>query len=95
MLSLPLHPIFLGPSGKLFYRLVAHDILDFEGTIGEIVLAKMHKWTHLRDWTRYVPNEGRFVDILQKTANVSNEVQAFLRYGRNVVAHGNQVGINF
>ena len=85
----------MGPSGKLFSRLVAHDILDFEGTISEIVLAKMHKWTHLRDWTRYVPNEGRFVDILQKTANVSNEVQAFLRYGRNVVAHGNQVGINF
>ena len=42
-----------------------------------------------------MPNEGRFVAILQKTANVSDDVQAFLRYERNIVAHANQVGINF
>ena len=74
MLNLPLHPIFLGPFEKLFYRLVANDILDFKGRTAEIVLAKMHKWTHQRDWTQYVPNEGRFVAILQKIANVSDDV---------------------
>ena len=58
MLSLPLHPIFLGLSGKLFYRLVAHDILAFEGTTGEVISIKMHRWTHQCDFTQHVPNEG-------------------------------------
>eukprot|EP00261_Vitis_vinifera_P031666 XP_019072909.1 PREDICTED: uncharacterized protein LOC109121844 [Vitis vinifera] len=83
-------PHILGPFGKLFYRLVAHDILDFEGVTSEIILAKMHRWTDRRDWTQYVPNEGRFVDILRKTKTVSDDVQTFLRYDRNVVAHANQ-----
>ena len=95
MLSLPLHPKFLGPSEKLFYWLVAHDILPFEGTTGEVILTKMHSWTQQRDWTQHVPDEGRFVEILQKTANVSDDVQTFLIYDRNVVAQANQVGINF
>ncbi|XP_034678843.1 uncharacterized protein LOC117909048 [Vitis riparia] len=50
----------------------------------------MHKGTDQQDWTQYVPNEGRFVAILQKNANVSDDVQAFLRYEQNVVAHANQ-----
>ena len=95
MLSLPLHPKFLGPSEKLFYWLVAHDILPFEGTTGEVILTKMHSWTQQRDWTQHVPDEGWFVEILQKTANVSDDVQTFLIYDRNVVAQANQVGINF
>ena len=95
MLSLPLHSIFLGPSGKLFYRLVVYDILAFEGTTGEVISIKMHRWTHQCDFTQHVPNEGWFVEILQNTANVSDNVQAFLRYGRNVIAYANQVGINF
>ncbi|KAL6314441.1 hypothetical protein AAG906_025926 [Vitis piasezkii] len=77
--SLTSIPHILGPS-ESFLSVVT----------SEIILAKMHRWTDRRDWTQYVPNEGRFVDILRKTKTVSDDVQTFLRYDRNVVAHANQ-----